>query len=79
MITSIKAYAKINLALNVYDRMDNGYHNIDMITIPLALHDIVELDPLPKGYESFITSDDISLPTDEPNLSHIAFTKFKQQ
>ena len=79
MITSIKAYAKINLALNVYDRMDNGYHNIDMITIPLALHDIVELDPLPKGYESFITSDDISLPTDESNLTHIAFTKFKQQ
>lgn len=77
MITSIKAYAKINLALNVYDRLENGYHNIDMITIPLSLHDTIELESLPKGYGTFITSDDASLPTDESNLSNIALNKFK--
>ena len=44
MNTSVKAYAKINLALNVYDRKEDGYHNIDMVTIPLDLHDIIE-DP----------------------------------
>ena len=53
MVTTIKAYAKINLALNVYDKLDNGYHNIDMVTIPLELHDTLELDKLPKDYETF--------------------------
>lgn len=79
MNTSIKAYAKINLAINVYDKLDNGYHNVDMVTIPLALHDILELESLPNGYESFITSDDDSLPTDESNLSSIAFKKLKEK
>lgn len=79
MITSIKAYAKINLALNVYDKLENGYHNIDMVTIPLSLHDTIELESLPKGYGTFITSDDVSLPTDESNLSNVALTKFKEK
>lgn len=79
MNTSIKAYAKINLAINVYDKLDNGYHNVDMVTIPLALHDILELESLPNGYESFITSDDDSLPTDESNLSSVAFNKLKEK
>ena len=79
MNTSVKAYAKINLALNVYDRKEDGYHNIDMVTIPLDLHDIIELELLPKGYESYITSDDDSLPTDESNLSNKAFIKMKEK
>lgn len=79
MNTSVKAYAKINLALNVYDRKEDGYHNIDMVTIPLDLHDIIELELLPKGYESYITSDDDSLPTDESNLSNKAFRKMKDK
>lgn len=79
MNTSVKAYAKINLALNVYDRKEDGYHNIDMVTIPLDLHDIIELELLPKGYESYITSDDDSLPTDESNLSNKAFRKIKEK
>lgn len=79
MITSIKAYAKINICLNVLDKLENGYHNVDLITIPLALHDIVELERLPKGYETFITSDDISIPTNESNLSCIAFKKLKEK
>lgn len=79
MVTTIKAYAKINLALNVYDKLDNGYHNIDMVTIPLELHDTLELDKLPKDYETYITSNDMDLPTDQSNLSSIAFNKFKDK
>lgn len=78
METSIKAYAKINLALNVYDKRDDGYHNIDMVAIPLALHDIIELETLPRGYETFITSDDASLPTDESNLTFIALNRLRE-
>lgn len=79
MITSIKAHAKINICLNVLDKLENGYHNVDMIMLPLQLHDTLELDHLPKGYETFITSDDISIPTNESNLSAIAFKKLKEK
>ena len=71
-------HAKINLALNVYDKRDDGYHNIDMVAIPLALHDIIELETLPRGYETFITSDDASLPTDESNLTFIALNRLRE-
>ena len=77
-MVTVKAYAKINLALNVLNRRENGYHDIDMIMLPLELHDIIELDTLPNGYESYITSDDVSLPTDESNLSYKAFLKLRE-
>lgn len=39
----IKAHAKINLGLNVIERYPNGYHSLDMIMMPLALHDTIEI------------------------------------
>ncbi|MGL5978567.1 MAG: 4-(cytidine 5'-diphospho)-2-C-methyl-D-erythritol kinase [Erysipelotrichaceae bacterium] len=39
----LQANAKINLALDVVTRLDNGYHDLDMIMMPLALHDEIEL------------------------------------
>lgn len=34
-----KAYAKINLALNVLAKRDDGYHDLDMIMMPIGLYD----------------------------------------
>ena len=79
MNTSIKAYAKINIALNILNRREDGYHDLDMVMIPIDLHDIIELERLPHGYESYLTSDDQDLPTDESNFSHVAFTKMKSE
>lgn len=78
MIT-VKAYAKINLALNVFDKRNDGYHDVDMVMLPLELHDIIEIDTLPNGYESYITCDDTSLPTNESNLSYRAFLKLREK
>ena len=34
-----KAYAKINLGLNVINKdEEDGYHNVDMIVVPIELH-----------------------------------------
>lgn len=79
MVFTVKAYAKINLALNVYEKKADGYHNVDMVSIPLVLHDILELEPLPKGYDTFITSDDEDIPTDESNLSYKAYLAIKNK
>lgn len=35
------AYAKINLVLNVVDKLDNGYHEIEFLMNSVDLHDIV--------------------------------------
>ncbi len=34
-----KAYAKVNLFLNVVKRRPNGYHDLNMVTHPIELHD----------------------------------------
>ncbi|MEC9484661.1 MAG: 4-(cytidine 5'-diphospho)-2-C-methyl-D-erythritol kinase [Candidatus Izemoplasma sp.] len=34
-----KAYAKVNLYLDVLGKLENGYHNLEMVIAPLALHD----------------------------------------
>lgn len=65
----VKAHAKINLALNVNEKLENGYHDIDTIMVPLELHDRIEFDFLPEGFDSMVTCDDVSLPTDESNLT----------
>jgi 4-diphosphocytidyl-2-C-methyl-D-erythritol kinase len=39
-----KAYAKINLALDVVRKRADGYHDLKMIMIPLELHDVMTFE-----------------------------------
>lgn len=34
----VEAHAKINLTLNVVGKREDGYHELEMIMLPLALH-----------------------------------------
>lgn len=40
----IKAYGKINLSLNVLQRREDGYHDLDMIMAPISLHDTLDVE-----------------------------------
>ncbi|MCL6473152.1 MAG: 4-(cytidine 5'-diphospho)-2-C-methyl-D-erythritol kinase [Firmicutes bacterium] len=42
---SIKAYAKINLYLDVISRYPDGYHQIESVMQSISLHDLVEISP----------------------------------
>ena len=65
----LKAYAKINLGLKILSRdNDDGYHYIDMVTLPIELHDRIEMEIIPNDFDTIITCDDRSLPTDESNI-----------
>lgn len=75
----IKAPAKINLAIDVLDKRDDGYHNIDIITLPLELHDSLEMISYPKKYGTYLTCDDASLLCDESNLVYVAYRAMKQR
>ncbi len=41
----IRAAAKINLALNVFGRRTDGYHDVDMIMQSVSLYDELEISP----------------------------------
>lgn len=60
----IKAHAKINLGLNVIERYPNGYHSLDMIMIPLELHDTIEIQ---LSEENEVTFTNSQLLVDENN------------
>lgn len=40
----IKANAKINLALDVVGKKDNGYHELDMVMVPISLYDNLDIE-----------------------------------
>ena len=65
----LKAYAKINLGLKILSKDEqDGYHLVDMVTLPIELHDRIEIEILPNNFDTIITCDDRSLPTDESNI-----------
>ncbi|MDY2727819.1 MAG: 4-(cytidine 5'-diphospho)-2-C-methyl-D-erythritol kinase [Candidatus Onthovivens sp.] len=68
-----KAYAKMNLGLNVLDKRENGYHNLETIMLPLELHDTIEISFLPNDVtDDFVTCDEYSLKVTRYNLCHKA-------
>lgn len=48
MKLNIKAYAKINLFLKVYDTLPNGYHDLFMLMSRVSLYDEMEVDITPN-------------------------------
>lgn len=70
----VKAYAKINPALDVKGLLDNGYHRLDMIMHMTDLHDDVEIGWEPGGASLEIKLDPgrYDLPSDEHNIAYKA-------
>ncbi|MCR5505917.1 MAG: 4-(cytidine 5'-diphospho)-2-C-methyl-D-erythritol kinase [Bacilli bacterium] len=68
--------AKINICLNVVGKREDGYHLLDMIILPLALHDSMMFSEL-KGNakENYVTVDDFSIEPITYNLATQAIEK----
>lgn len=66
----IKAYAKINLGLDVVRRLPNGYHEVKMVMQNVGIYDELTLTKQSQGIR--ITTDTSELPTDEDNLIYKA-------
>lgn len=77
---NIKSYAKINLSLkNLGKRESDGYHELEMINLPLALHDVIEIDRLPFEGDTYITCNDLRLIGMKGNLCTLAFEAMKER
>lgn len=66
----MKAYAKINLGLDVVKRLENGYHEVRMIMQTVGIYDELDLERIEQGIE--LTTDHGELPADENNLVYQA-------
>lgn len=67
---TIRAYAKINLGLDVVRRLPNGYHQVKMVMQSVGIYDELTLEKTDGGIR--ITTDCGELPTDENNLIYKA-------
>ncbi|MBE5883818.1 MAG: 4-(cytidine 5'-diphospho)-2-C-methyl-D-erythritol kinase [Lachnospiraceae bacterium] len=66
----IKAYAKINLGLDVVRRLENGYHEVKMVMQTVGIYDVLTFEQTSGGI--VISTDSGELPTDENNLIYKA-------
>ncbi len=69
-----RAYAKINLSLDVLRTLDNGYHEVQMVMQTVSLYDLVTVTKIDKGIE--ISTNLPFLPTDKNNLAYKAAEEF---
>lgn len=71
MIT-LKAYAKINLTLDVIGKRENGYHDVEMIMQQVDLYDLVTVSKSEDHQMIHLTCSDEFLPTDHMNIAYRA-------
>ena len=67
-IATIKAYAKLNLHLEVLGRRADGFHRLETIFQTIALHDTITLERDPAGNGIELTCDQPGIPADAGNL-----------
>ncbi len=70
---TLKAFAKINLTLDVVGKRPNGYHDVQMIMQQIDLHDDVTLRKQDKGIE--LVTDSPFIPVDRRNIAYLAAEK----
>ena len=72
----IKAYAKINIALDVVGKRDDGYHLLRMIMQTVDLYDEIEIKKIDSGIK--LNCNKVYVPTDHRNLAYKAASLFKE-
>lgn len=72
-----KAYAKVNLSLDVTGINKNGYHLLDMVNCTISLHDTIKIKYDKHKNDIIITSQNKQIPLDETNSVYKVILKFK--
>ena len=69
-----KAYAKLNLSLDILGRRSDGYHDLRMVMQSVSLHDTVTLIPREAGVT--LLCDDPGIPSGKGNIAYRAAEAF---
>lgn len=75
MRVTVKAAAKINLMLDIIERLDNGYHSLWMVMQSVDLYDTITAERTGSG-DIRLSCTDSRLPADETNLAFQAARAF---
>ena len=75
----VKANAKINIALKVVSSRLDGYHDLDMIMVPIDLYDTIDIEVLSEEYETNVEFDDYSIPLGEKNSVNKAINLLREK
>lgn len=75
MEVKVKAFAKINLMLDIINRRPDGYHDLFMIMQSIDIHDTVTVTEN-KSRKITITCNLNDIPLDEKNIAHKAAKAF---
>ena len=70
----IKAYAKINISLDIVGKRQDGYHLLKMIMQTIDLYDLININIIDSGIE--LSCDKHYIPTDEKNIAYMAAKLF---
>lgn len=76
---SLKSFAKINIALNCYEVFDGEHHKLDMVMLPLELHDSIIAEKLPVIADNYVTIDDYSLGVIKYNIATAAIEALQKK
>ena len=68
--------AKINIGLNVFEKNEDGYHDIDSIMVPVTLADEMEIEIYNESGNLDIECSEKKIPTDERNILYKAYKVF---
>lgn len=71
----LKAYAKLNLALDILFKRTDGYHELDTIMQNISLHDIVTIEKA-NGIRVHMDKGEV---TEHSNTAHLAAKVFMQR
>lgn len=75
----VRSYAKINIGLNVNEIRPDGFHNLDMVMVPIELHDSLLISELKTADNNFVTIDDFSNGNVHYNLASTALNLLDNQ
>lgn len=73
----IKAYAKINISLDIIGKREDGYHLLEMIMQAIDLYDEINIEKQKEGIS--IKCNKPYVPTDERNLAYKAAKLFMEE
>ena len=74
----VKAFAKINLCLDVLRRKEDGYHEVEMVMINVDIADVLEIKELEEK-KILLKSDNKDLAMDETNLIYKAIVLLQKE
>lgn len=78
MKSEIKAYAKVNLFLDITGRLDNGYHTLNTVMQQIDLYDEITAE-ISDGDGIFIKCDNPAVPCNEKNIAYKATAAFMSE